>query len=76
MTLPWRFIRRSWIDNVTFYRHHFMDESDLAWLERFSDLALRTEEQKALVYARKTGHVDNAAFRRLNHTDPRPQVGR
>jgi len=54
---------------VTFYRHHFMDQSDLAWLERFSDLELSTEEQKALVYARKTGQVDNAAYRSLNHTD-------
>ena len=54
---------------VTFYRHHFMDESDLAWLERFGDLPLSTEEQKALVYARKTDRVDNAAFRSLNHTD-------
>ena len=54
---------------VTFYRHHFMDQSDLAWLEQFSALRLTTEEQKALVYARKTGRVDNAAFRSLNHTD-------
>lgn len=42
---------------------------DLAWLERYSDLELSTEEQKALVYARKTGRIDNAAYRRLNHTD-------
>ena len=54
---------------VTFYRHHFMDESDLAWLERFCDLSLTTEDQKALVYAHKTGQVNNAAFRRLNHVD-------
>lgn len=54
---------------VTFYRHHFMDEADLAWLEGFRNLALSTEEQKALVYARKTGRVDNAAFRGLSRTD-------
>lgn len=54
---------------VTFYRHHFMDQMDLAWLEQFSPLGLTTEEQKALVYARKTGRVDNAAYRSLNHTD-------
>jgi ATP-dependent DNA helicase RecG len=46
-----------------------MDQSDLAWLEQFSPLGLSTEEQKALVYAHKTGRVDNAAFRSLNHTD-------
>lgn len=54
---------------VTFYRHHFMDELDLAWLERFGDLSLSTEEQKGLVYARKTGRVDNAACRSINQTD-------
>jgi len=54
---------------VTFYRHHFMDQDDLAWLDQFRSLALSTEEQKALVYARKTGRVDNAAYRSLNRTD-------
>ncbi len=54
---------------VTFYRHHFMDRDDLAWLDQFRNLALSTEEQKALVYARKTGRVDNAAYRGLNRAD-------
>jgi ATP-dependent DNA helicase RecG len=54
---------------VVFYRYHFMDESDLVWLERFEDLALDTAEQKALVYARKTGRIDNAAYRSLNQAD-------
>jgi len=54
---------------VTFYRHHFMDESDLAWLESFRQFSLSTEEQKALVYARKTGRLDNAAYRSLNRAD-------
>lgn len=54
---------------VTFYRHHFMDQDDLAWLNQFRSLALSTEEQKALVYARKTGRMDNAAYRSLNRTD-------
>jgi len=53
-----------------------MDESDLAWLERFGDLSLGTEEQKGLVYARKTGRVDNAAFRSINHTDTLAPAGR
>jgi ATP-dependent DNA helicase RecG len=54
---------------VTFYRHHFMNQDDLAWLEQFRPLALSTEEQKALVYAAKTGRVDNAAYRSLNRVD-------
>ena len=45
-----------------------MDRDDLAWLDQFRPLALSTEEQKALAYARKTGRVDNAAYRSLNTT--------
>jgi ATP-dependent DNA helicase RecG len=52
-----------------FYCHHFMDEADLAWLERYHTHGLSTEDQKALVYARKTGRVDNAAYRSLNRVD-------
>ncbi len=52
-----------------FYRHHFMDEGDLAWLERYQTHALSADAQKALVYARKTGRVDNAAYRSLNRVD-------
>jgi ATP-dependent DNA helicase RecG len=54
---------------VIFYRHHFMDESDLTWLGQYRSIGLNTEEQKALVYARKTGRVDNAAYRSLNRSD-------
>lgn len=54
---------------VTFYRHHFMDRDDLAWLDQFRAMTLSTEEQKALVYARKTGRVDNAIYRSLNRAD-------
>ena len=46
-----------------------MDRDDLAWLDQFRTLALSTEEQKALVYAHKTGRVDNAAYRSLNRAD-------
>ncbi|MBN2006289.1 MAG: putative DNA binding domain-containing protein [Anaerolineae bacterium] len=52
-----------------FYRHHFMDEDDLQWLETFRAHALNVADQKALVYARKTGQVDNAAYRSLNRVD-------
>ena len=54
---------------VSFYRHHFMDQDDLSWLEQFRPLLLSTEDQKVLVYARKTGRVDNAIYRSLNRTD-------
>ncbi|MCX6032017.1 MAG: hypothetical protein NT169_22315 [Chloroflexi bacterium] len=60
---------------VTFYRHHFMDRDDLAWLEQFRTLALNTDEQKALVYARKTGRVNNAIYRSLNRADTPPPAG-
>lgn len=52
-----------------FYRHHFMDESDLAWLSQYHADALDAAAQKALVYARKIGRVDNAAYRSLNRVD-------
>ena len=52
-----------------FYRHHFMDEDDLQWLKIFRDYALTVADQKALVYARKTGQVDNAAYCSLNRVD-------
>jgi len=52
-----------------FYRHHFMDEDDLAWLEQYQAQQLGADAQKALVYARKTGRVDNAAYRSLNRVD-------
>lgn len=52
-----------------FYRHHFMDEDDLHWLERFYTYALDVADQKALVYARKTGQVDNSVYRSLNRVD-------
>lgn len=54
---------------ATFYRHHFMDEDDLAWLERYQTHQLPADAQKALVYAHKTGRVDNAAYRSLNRVD-------
>lgn len=54
---------------ATFYRHHFMDEDDLAWLEQYQTHQLSAAAQKALVYARKTGRVDNAAYRSLNRVD-------
>jgi len=40
-----RFMRR-------FLQHHFMDQSDLAWLEQFDDLALSTEEQEVFSVVR------------------------
>ncbi len=54
---------------AVFYRHHFMDESDLMWLERYRAYQLGTDAQKVLVYAHKTGRVDNAAYRSLNRVD-------
>ncbi len=54
---------------VTFYRHHFMDQADLAWLEQFQGRDLSAAEQKALVYLRKAGRIDNATYCQLNNTD-------
>jgi ATP-dependent DNA helicase RecG len=46
-----------------------MDQADLTWLDGLRAFGLSTEEQKALVYARKTGRIDNPAYRGLNRAD-------
>ena len=54
---------------VTFYRHHFMDQADLTWLEQFRTHSLSPAEQRALIYVRKAGRINNAAYRQLSNTD-------
>jgi ATP-dependent DNA helicase RecG len=55
---------------ATLFFHHLLDEADLAWLSRFSDLKLSPDEAKALVHLREAGRITNADFRELNGVDP------
>ena len=50
--------------------HHFLGESDLAWLRRFENLALDDGQKTALVFLRETGAIDNATYRQMSNVDP------
>lgn len=49
--------------------HQLMGEEQLAWLSHFSSLNLSSDEAKALVLAKETGAVDNAAIRSISNLD-------
>jgi ATP-dependent DNA helicase RecG len=54
---------------VTFLFHHFLNEEDVRWLGQFSEMELSEDEQKALVYVRETGAINNAAYRDINRVE-------
>ncbi len=54
---------------VTFLFHHFLNEDDVQWLGRFSDAEISEDEQKALVFAREIGAINNAAYRDINRVE-------
>ena len=45
---------------------HFIEQEDIKWLETFKDCNLADEESRALLFVRKFGSIDNAAFRSIN----------
>jgi ATP-dependent DNA helicase RecG len=54
---------------ATFLFHHFLGQSDLAWLRRVTPERLSDEEARALVFVREMGAVNNAAYRSINRVD-------
>jgi ATP-dependent DNA helicase RecG len=54
---------------ATFLFHHFLGETDLAWLRQLTSEKLSDEEARALVFVREAGAIDNAAYRNINRTD-------
>lgn len=54
---------------VTFLFHHFLTPEDLTWLGRFSDHGLTEDENRALVFVREVGAINNAAYRDINRVD-------
>lgn len=54
---------------ATFLFHHFLEESDLAWLGTLTPERLSDEESRALIFVREVGAIDNAAYRNLNRVD-------
>lgn len=51
---------------ATFLFHHFLGESDPAWLRQLTQERLSDEEARALVFLRELGAIDNAAYRTIN----------
>jgi ATP-dependent DNA helicase RecG len=49
--------------------HHFLNESDLQWLNTFSKFDLNTEQKKGLIFIREAGAIDNSTYRQLNACD-------
>jgi len=54
---------------AVFLFHHFLSEENLLWLGGLADFDLPQEDQKALVYVRETGFIDNASYRDINQVD-------
>ena len=54
---------------VTFLFHHFLNADDVRWLGQFSHLDLSEDEQKALVFAREMGAINNSAYRDINQME-------
>lgn len=54
---------------VTFLFHHFLSPEDIQWLGHFADLELVEDEQRALIYVREVGAINNAAYRDLNRVE-------
>ena len=52
-----------------YFFHHFLGAEDIAWLARFKDLQLGSDDAKALIVVREAGAIDNAAYRALNKVD-------
>lgn len=49
--------------------HHFLDESDLVWLDQFSALELNDAQKQALVFVREVGAIDNHTYRQMANCD-------
>ncbi|PIG96818.1 ATP-binding protein [Deinococcus sp. UR1] len=54
---------------ATYLFHHFLSAEDHQWLRQFQGADLSGEDARALIYARETGAVTNAAYRDLNKFD-------
>ncbi|MCW8127886.1 ATP-binding protein [Microbulbifer halophilus] len=55
--------------SAVYLLHQLLGEEQLAWLRQFNHLQLSDDEAKALILARETGAVDNAALRSVTGLD-------
>lgn len=49
--------------------HHFLNESDLQWLDTLKDYELNEYQKKGLIFLREAGAIDNSTYRQLNACD-------
>lgn len=54
---------------ATYLFHHFLSEEDITWLGQFRHLGLGEDEQRALIFLRETGRINNSDYRDLNRVD-------
>lgn len=61
---------------VTARNAALLDEETLEWLNQYRTIPLADEQRIALAYARKTGQITHADFRRLHPSSDAPSVTR
>ena len=49
--------------------HHFLNEEDIIWLNKFKDFNLNDNQQLALIFVRETGAIDNQTYRQISGVD-------
>lgn len=49
--------------------HHFLNEEDIVWLQRFNLYSLADSQKRALIFIREVGAIDNSSYRQLNGCD-------
>jgi len=54
--------------NTRFQLHHFLNELDLRWLERFGDIELSEAQRYALIFVRENGAINNPTLRQLTNS--------
>jgi ATP-dependent DNA helicase RecG len=49
--------------------HHFLNETDLQWLDTLKQFELNDSQKKCLIFLREAGAIDNSTYRQLNACD-------
>lgn len=49
--------------------HHFLDQKDLIWLQKFAPFNLNDFQQQALIFIREVGAIDNQTYRQMADCD-------
>jgi ATP-dependent DNA helicase RecG len=49
--------------------HHFLNEEDITWLNKFKEFNLSDNQQLVLIFVRETGAIDNQTYRQISGVD-------